>query len=322
MYRASSPELGTPNNPNALVAPAPQFPDRSAESAAAGPLPVNTTATQTYVDPYAQWGGQQNYNNLISGFNTQKDTVRSSALDSASNWGLGYGLSIRDLISSLTNSQRGIDKAGVQNELAKKSGTQGVQNMVGRGLKQAGTMLAQKNATNSSASEAVSRAYGDLGRQQLSKVGGQYAAGLADIQEKQNELVEQQGLGVSKLQVGKEQFINSTVADAQNKLAALDAQIAGANLPNRIAIEQEKNNIRAEALARLQAYDAQLSSGVAGIKPTSVDERRSAALQQMNAGVAPETAFDYTTEAPAQFQGTGPYSGSIPLFTMPRNRRE
>jgi hypothetical protein len=95
-----------------------------------------------------------------------------------------------------------------------------------------------------------------------------------------------------------------------------------ADVPTRVAIEQQKEAIKAEALGILSQYDQQLAQGAAGVAPTSSDERRRTAAGLATAGVAADNPFDFTTEAPTQFAGTGPFASDLPLFMMNRRRQE
>lgn len=274
-----------------------------------------------YVDPYAKWGGQAAYNNLKSGFDTQKSNIYSSANELAAQKGTEYKNNILDTVHQLQLGQKGINAQAVQNEQAKRQGTQDVYGMVGRGIKSGGVMLANKNAGDSSAAGALAGAYGDMGRRQMSTIGNQYEAGNRDIASKQEEQAYQQQSSVNKFNDTKASTVNSIVGSARDQLARLDADMANASMPERINIEQEKEAIRAQALNQLQQYDRYLNEGLAAIKVSTPDERRAQAIQNAQAGVAPENAFQYSDQTPTQWQGTGPFASDLPIFTMPRGRR-
>lgn len=306
--QGSSPNLQPTVNPqNATFGSAP-----AAQPPAAAPV---------YVDPYAQWGGRAAYDSMVSGFNAQKDNIYGTARDAVGNAAIGLNSSILDLVQALKSGQRDIDNKAVQTELAKKQGTTGVLGMVGRGIKSGGVMLGNKNAASSSGAEAIARAYGDIGRRELSSVGNQYAQGMDQVQQAQVGLDEQRATGVRKYGENKAMVVNNIVSEARNKLAALDGQIAGASLPNRINIEQEKEAIKAQALQALQQYDQQLSTGVAGVQATTADARRAEGARLANAGTAPANAFDFTSQVPAELQNTGPFASSLPIFLANRSKR-
>jgi hypothetical protein len=271
-------------------------------------------------DPYAQWGGKGAYDSLVSGFATQKQNIYGTSNEAAENSAIGLHDSILDFLDSSRIGQRNVNDRAVQNELGRNQGLSSISGMVGRGIRSGGVLLANKNASDSSASEALARAYGDIGLRENNKVNNQYEQENRQIGLAQDDINTQVAAGQRKIGSSREQSINSIALDARNKLASLDAAIAGANLPQRIAIEQEKNQVRAQVAGILGRYDAELNQGVAGIHPTSTDERRATAAGQATAGFAATNPFDFSTSAPAQFQGTGPFASDLPLFAAPRKR--
>lgn len=290
-----------------------------------GTAPSGTAATGAAVaapDPYAQWGGRAAYTNMVNAYNTQKDNIYGTARDAVGNAAIGINSSILDLVDALKRGQGQIDNQAVQNELAKKQGTRGVLGMVGRGIQSGGVMLGNKNAASSSGAEGIARAYGDIGRRELSNVGNQYAQGMDQVAQSQADLEMQRASGVRKIGENKTMVVNNIVAEARNKLAALDGQIAGASLPNRINIEAEKEAIKAQALQQLQQYDQMLASQTGAIQASSADARRAKATELANAGTAPANAFDFSTQTPAEFQNTGPFSSGLPLFLANRSKRQ
>lgn len=273
-------------------------------------------------DPYAQYGGRSAYDNLVSGFNTQKQNIFGSSIDAAKNAGIGLKSSILDFVDSLRQGQRNVDNSAVNNELAKQRGTQDVFGSVSRGIQSGGVMLSNKNASDSSAAGALARAYGDVGRRGLSQVGNQYEMGNREIGLQQQTLDEQRVAGTRKLGESKQQVVGNIVAQARNSLAALDAAMLNASLPDRIAIEQEKENIRQKVLDELSQYDQLLTSETESVTPTSQEARVGEATRLASAGRAPTTAFDFQTAPAAEFQNTGPFASQLPIFTFNRTRRE
>ena len=193
--------------------------------------------------------------------------------------------------------------------------------MVGRGIRSSGVQLANRNAGNSSAAGALANAYGQLGRGELSKVGSQYEQGVQSGNQAQDVFQTQQASGVRNLVGSKEDEVNRIVNSARQSFAELDAQIANASLPDRIAIEQEKEAIRGQVLGQLQQYDQLLSSETAKIAPTSLEQRRTKAAELARAGTdLGANAFNYSTETPLEFQNTGPFASELPIFTAPRRK--
>lgn len=272
-------------------------------------------------DPYAQWGGQAKYDALRGGILDEKSGYLNSVNDQVGQYGTRYGNSITDYLDSMRAGQSNIDTAGAKNELAKMQGVAGVQGMVGRGIKSTGVMLGNRNAGDSSAAGALASAYGELGQRQMANVGNQYEMGNMDIQNQQTSFDMQKGKGKRDIELGKQEFVTNLVNEAQATLANLNAKLVDASLPDRIAIEQEKQAIRDRANAALQQFDQNLASGYGGIQASSVDQRRAMAndLRQKGTDLG-AGAFDFTQQAPMQFQGNAPSGGNLPLFTLPRRR--
>lgn len=272
-------------------------------------------------DPFAKYGGKQRYDSLVSGFDTQKQNIYGTSREAAQNAATGRRSNILDFIQSLRSGQQGIDERGVQNELGYRQGRGSILDMVGRGIRQGGTMLAGRNASDSSAAEGIARAYGDIGHRQLSGLGNQYELENRNIGLAQTDFDTQRQTGMRKFDESKMQAVNGIVSEARNRLAALDAAMVDADMPTRIELEQEREAIKSEALGILSQFDQELSGGVGGVNPMGVDERRRTAADLSTRGVAATNPFDFSATAPAQFQGTGPFASELPLFTL-RNRRQ
>jgi hypothetical protein len=270
----------------------------------------------TAPDPYAQWGGKAGYDRAVADFGTQKNTTFNSINDRIGSEGAGYNSSILDFLDSTTSAQKRIDGQTVQNELAKRSGNQSVLDMIGHGLQSGGVMLANKNATTSSAKDQLARAYSDIGRRESSKVGNQYEQGKDNINNAQVDLGLQEQQGLRHLGEDKTKTINTIVQAAQDAISSLNSAAASASLPDRVDIEAKKQEVRNQALAQLQQYDATLSNGVNAIKPINSVDAQTKAAQLYTAGTAPENAFDFNTSAPAEFQGSGPFASELPIFTF------
>jgi len=275
----------------------------------------NPSPTPTY-DPYA---AQQSA--ARQGIMDEKSGYLNSVNDQVGMYGTRYGNSITDYVDQMRSGQSNIDTAAAKNELAKMQGVSGIQGMVGRGIKSTGVMLGNKNAGDSSAAGALSDAYGELGQRQMASVGNQYEMGNMDINNQQTAFDVQKNKGKRDIELGKQEFVTNLVNEAQSTLANLNAKLADASLPDRIAIEQEKQAIRDRANAALQQFDQSLASGYGSVQASSQDQRRTMANQLRTAGTdLGAGAFNFTQEAPMQFQGNGPSGGNLPLFTLPRRR--
>lgn len=296
----------------------PNYPQQVQGVQTSGVSDVNTGGT----DKYAQWGGQDKYNSLASGFDTQKQNIYGSAQDAATSAANGLHGNILDFLDSLRTGQQALDERGVQNELAKRQGTASILDMVGNGIRSSGSFLANRNASDSSAGDQIARAYGTLGQRQLGGINNQYELENRNIGLDQANFNTQTASGLRKFDDNKIQTVNNIVAQARNGLAQLDAAMADADMPTRIQLEQEKEKIKQQALATLGQYDQELSQGVAGITPAGMDANRRTAADLATRGVAASNPFDFSAQAPAMLQNSGPFASELPLFTLNRQRRQ
>lgn len=289
----------------------------------ADPNPPQHPNPPQQTDPYAKWGGRGAYNAKIAAFNSQKQGVFDTANEAIGATGRNLNSSILDFLDQYKQGQNSVNEKAITADQAKMQGSRDITSMVGRGIRSAGSMLANKNASDSSAADGIARAYGDIGQREMSKVGGQYADAQRGIMSDQTALQNSAAQFNRHYGEDKTNAIEGIVTSARNSLAALDAQIADASLPDRIAIEQEKERIRGEALNSLSQYDQTLSSGVAAVKSLTPEQRMAQAAQRSTQGVdLGSNAFQYDSQAPAQFQNTGPYASNLPLFTLPGRRKE
>lgn len=285
------------------------------------PQPQPQPRPQPAPDPYAKWGGQAQYNRLVSGFDTQKSGINSSARAAAKTSGLGLRNSILDFIDTLRTGQQQIDNRGINNELARQRGTADVYQSMNQGIRSGGVTLANRNASDSSAAEAIARAYGDIGRRQMSDIGNQYEMENVEIGMSQEDLARQRASGLRRFESAEEQAVTSIVADATDKLSALDAAMANASLPERIALNSEKNAIRNQVESVLEPYMSKLSQANK-VKAMGGNARIAEATRRRSLGMAPSKQFDFSTDTPVGLEDSGPVSSELPIFTYRNNNEE
>ncbi len=258
---------------------------------------------------------------LRSQFNAQKQ----GAFDSADQWLTNYGTDLnRGIIESvrgLGQKQQGIDRFFTDNEAKKMQGTTGILGMIGRGVKSAGTYLGGRNAGSSSAAGEIAKAYGDVGRRQMSVVGNQYAAGNEQGMIDQGNLDWEKENYSAKFKEQMDREINTKTLELKGELERLNAAMAEASLPDRIAIEQEIATKKNQFIASLQQYDNNVKSGVAGVKGQTTDQYRTKANENLAAGQAPADMFSFTDQVPMQLQNSGPSASGLPIYTNPTKKQ-
>lgn len=296
--------------------------DLYGDGSTAQPDDGGAASTPVYTDPYAAYGGTARYNQLRADYTNQSNQTNQSILDRIGAEGTKYGSGIQDFVENLGAGQGKINAKSVQNELSKRQGSAGVLDMIGRGVRSGGVMLSNKNAASSSGADAIARAYADIGRREQTGVNNQFAQGNNAIAADQAALDLQRSQGVRHLGEDKTTVINGIVTDAQNALAALNQAAASASLPDRVDIEARKQEVRNQAMAKLQEYDQALTSGLANIHPSDVLENRAKAAALNTAGTAADNVFSFNTAVPQQLQDTGPFTSDLPLFTFNRKNQQ
>lgn len=305
------------------AAPAPVA--KPAAKPAAGPTP---TPTQSYA---SSGGSTTNTAAVQAAAAAAAATARAEAnyhsnLDATNNTigtgidagGGDYKQSILDAFNGsggFKSQQATVDNERVQNELSRLQGMQGVREMVNNGIQGGGVVLDNAGAGTSSAGEALARAYGVQGRQQASKVGQQAAQGNNSIDTEQGNLSNaEDNFQNVDMPTKKADIINGIVASANQALTYLNALASGANLPDQINIAQRVAEVKAQATAALGAFDGQLSGARGGNVPLGSDQYGSKAAQLFSSGTAPEKEFNFTSQAPATLQNTGPAASNLPIY--------
>jgi hypothetical protein len=277
------------------------------------------------VDPYAStvFGSTANFNRVRGDWMGQKDATFKSIQDRIGRDYDAFNSSVLDFDNDVQHGQSKINNMYVQNELAGVQGKRGVLDMVGTGVKSAGITLANRpGASTSSATDGVARAYGEIGQKEMTKVGNQYALGKGEVDMAQADFLNEIGVDVRHLKENKNRIVNDIASEAAQKVAALNAAAAGASLEDRLNIESEKERVRNEAMGKLSTLDGAIASAESKAKPSSQKDWMQKATEMANAGVAGADQFNYTSQTPTQFSGSGPFAGELPIFTAPKKNNE
>lgn len=248
-------------------------------------------------------------NNFLSG----RDALYSSLNMAGDNKAREYQSSIDHWLNQDKASQEAINAKAVNAEMARNQGVQGIRSMVGNGIKSAGVMLANKNAGSSSAAGALANAYGQLGQRQMQQVGNQYGIAENQIGLEQGVLQDSRTLQKKDYENYKLNTVNDIITEARKNMLALNADAANASLPDQIAIEQEVERIRSEAMGKLQAFDAQLNNTA---QATGREANLTKANELAQKGMGGDNPFQFTTQNyDPQFQYQGPAGGALPIYT-------
>ena len=249
-------------------------------------------------------------------FNQGRTNILSDIQNSAGNYLQTGRNSILDFVEGLRSQQQGVDTQRANAVLGKRNAASGIQSMVGQGIRSFGVNLANRNAGDSSAALAGAQAYGRMGNQQMQDVNQQYGLTNANLDMTQQGIDTSRESGLRKFDTEKDQTINSLTNYAQQQFATLNQAAEGAGIMDRIAIEQEKENIKNDLIQKLAALDARGQS--ASVRPMDQMgiQNKAQELSQLGQG---GTQFDFTGTAPTQLQ-TGSPLGQLPIFSNRRRR--
>lgn len=246
-------------------------------------------------------------------FNTGKNVLWDSLNRAGDNKASEYSLAIDKWLNQDKAAQNAVNAKGVNAEMARNQGVQGIRSMVGNGIKSAGVMLANKNAGSSSAAGALANAYGQLGQRQMQSVGNQYGQAQNQIGLEQQTVDDSRVLQKKTFDTWKTNTVNDIISQAQQSMAALNTDAANASLPDQIAIQQEVERIRGEAMAKLQAFDAQLNNTT---QATNREQRMTEGQRLQSLNMAGDNPFQFTTDnVDQQFQYQAPAGGGLPIYT-------
>ena len=281
-----------------------------------------------WVVSYGTQAGQNNPNPVTSQQLAAQDAARSSLLSGRQNIfdtlnARGQSeagasqLRAQNAIDAFRQSQQGIDQQRINNAMNQQQSSQSILDMINQGMRNTNVRLSNKNAANSSAQGAAARAYAAMGAKQQSAANNQYELQNKNIDVAQGNLNTSINQERAKREFEKTNLVNSLVDQARQSFLALNDAAAGASIGDRIAIEQEKENIRQQLLAQLQGAENFFNTGVSGITPLSTEGAAGQASQLRAAGQVSPDAF--MAQAPTVSQTT---QGGSPIFNVIANRRK
>lgn len=224
-----------------------------------------------------------------------------------------------NLLNRQRSSQTGIDNSRANNELNRMTGIQDILSYVRNGLTQGASRLANANATESSATGALGRAYNQLGSQKARGVNSQAGLVSNQLNQSQQQLQDQGQLGVEDFRRTRDNLVTNIATELRNKLATLDAEARGLSLPDRIAVDQEKQNLINAGQAQLQEVDQWLQSQLGGVVPQTPEQVQLAAQGLRQAGQGSNNPFDLGDFGTQVMNEQTPAISQMPLFT--RNKR-
>lgn len=231
-----------------------------------------TQQQQQYVDPYARWGGVSNYNRMRNNYGLTQGGYDSSARTGMTDIANQYRTSNQSLYNKSSDTQNAINEGRINNALSLRRTMQTIINGVRQGLRSGGVQLANMNALDSGASEAMARAIAVQGNAQGENANAQWQTQEDTLNNQQTTLNRDLTEGRNNLSIWKDTESNRVRSDTFNKLTALkaDADANGIDIVNTGLADQIVN----EGLNALKAIDDATNWGsIAGLDANTVTQR-------------------------------------------------
>lgn len=252
----------------------------------------------------------------INQYGTAAGDIRRSAQDQmGSSLNQQRGSILDYFQGDVLSNQNALNTRRTNAEMSRNAGSRDIMGMVGRGIQGGNVMLANKNASSSSAKGQIARAYGQLGNQENVKLQGGYASELQDIGDQQGQLDTQVNtFATRKMDEWKATQADFIANSVRDQLAQLNMAAQGADLGTLFQIEQEKQTIKDQAMQKFSELDGIIAAERAKITPLSVEGARGKAMQNEQLGQGAPQMFDFNSQvaAPQMRQAS---QADVPLYS-------
>lgn len=258
-------------------------------------------------------------NNLIRTLGLGQDNVRAGGEVSARDIGNTYDTKNRSFLTNMETGQNTINTGRATNALNLRRSMAQIAGGVRQGLRSGGVNLANMNALDSGAAEALARAWARVGNNQTTDVRGQAALKSGEIDTQQNTLNRQREDTLAEFGQYRDTETNRLGQKIGGELQGLTAQGEGRwNADMGI-----RDRIVGDAIARLNAIDANRAarlSGIRGLTPEEI-EIRAQEMDRAGAAASPFATEDVVTQIGGTPGGGAPIS-QLPIFTRRRETRQ
>jgi len=293
---------------------------------------VNTSTpfqAPTFTDGY---GGTYGSQAEATAAKTAKDNQRASFGVAQGNYKSGAQTALRDVgneydakntafIDSVTQGQDQINTGLASNQLNLRQSMANIIKMVQNGIRSGGVSLANMNASNSGAVDALSRAYAKVGNEQTQGVTGQAATAAEDLQKQQGQLNLKKTQGETDMNTWKTTEADRVKNDFNSKLTTLKSQADTQGI-NGVVDTSLVDQVLNEAITRLSQIDQTRQTKLAGAQQWTPEQimKEAIRLEGMGMGGTPFT----TTNPNVSLGGNGAQAGAqltnMPLYVKNRDQ--
>ena len=250
-----------------------------------------------------------------------QDSAVSGARQGVNDTALSYKNSSNEFLTGIQSGQDAINQQNINNALNLRRAISSIGQNIKTGLRSGGVTLANMNASDSGASDALARAYAENGALQFGDANNEAGLTEQQIGLDQLKLNKDKEMGLTRL---NDYTTNETArirSDLFNKLNVLNTQASNDGVGGVINTGLA-DQILAEAIAALQATDAQRNSSLGGVRGLTREEINAQAAQKEQAGLVGTNPFALPEGAQLTRAGgsTGAPISQLPIFARSKNR--
>lgn len=276
-------------------------------------------ANQTAAQQQANQQAQQNAARQAA-IQASQEGYRSSAQTGLRDVKNEYGMKSRNFVDNLRESQQGLNQGFANNQLDLRRSMQNIVRGVRQGVRSGGVALAGMNAFDSGATDALARAYAQVGNQQTGEAQGQFTTQQEELMRQQGQLRKERQDGVSDLDTWADTEVNRVQNDLSNKLAVLSANAQAQGLDPSMVDQGMVDQVIGEALDQLASIDQTRKQNLQGVQRWDNDRIMQEAIRLDEAGQA-GNIFDVTSPN-VNFGGGGGQMPGAPIGQLPIYTRQ
>ena len=293
------------------------------------PTVNNTPRPQTFTDPTGRtWGSRSEYqanaNNVRRNIGVQQGGLESENRTAAAGNRHAYNIDAQDFVTGQRTGQNTINSGRVNNALNLRRSMSAIASGVRQGMRSGAVNLANMNAMDSGAAEAMARALARQGNQQAGTVNNEAQIAENTFQTDQNNLGLQREQGLGRLKSWRDGKVNEISSKLWQKLSELDADAQGQGVGGAVDMGM-RDRVVGDASRQLDEVDAVTQQELAKIGGLDYNGVQQRVGEMEAAGAAVANPFTYEGGGLQVGNGGTTNTGGAqlgPLGTGPRREDE
>jgi len=293
------------------------------------PTVDNTPRPQTFTDPTGRtWGSRSEYqanaNNVRRDVGVKQGGHESEGRSTAAGNRLAYNNDSQDFVTGQRTGQNTINSGRVNNALNLRRSMSAIASGVRQGMRSGAVNLANMNAMDSGAAEAMARALARQGNQQAGTVNNEAQIAENTFQTDQNNLGIQRQQGLGRLKSWRDTKVNEISTKLWQNLSELDAQAQGQGVGGAVDMGI-RDRVVGDASRQLDEVDAVTQQELAKIGGLDYNGVQAQVSQMEQAGQEVANPFTYEGGGLQVGNGGTTNTGGAPLGpvgTAPKHKED